>query len=184
MEVLEEGRSDGTEDLDDVTDEDTDEETDLPKNRGYFSRVELIRLALCIGFNSDLFLVHFADVEADVTDEEGVTTEQVLDLLYTRKFNISIHKTMNIHSQVYNERLIRRVVTLLEEGKIGFSQLKQISRAYNFYEDKDGDGMWVDSQTILSALKMCDRVIGPLQLKNEIARRADIFEIPKRANAS
>ena len=183
MEVLE-GRSDESEDLDDVTDEETDEDTeteaDLPKNRGYFNRVELVRLALCIGFNSDLFLVHFADLEADVIDEEGVTTEQVLDLLYTRKFNISIHKTMNIHSQVYNERLIRRVVSLLEEGKIGFSELKQITRAYNFYEAKDGDGMWVESLTILSTLKMCDRVMGPLQLKNEIARRADIFEIPKR----
>lgn len=178
MDVLEEERSDGTEDSDDVTDEET--EADLPKNRGYFNRVELVRLALCIGFNSDLFLIHFADVEAYVIDEEGVTTEQVLDLLYTRKFNISIHKTMNIHSQVYNERLIRQVVSLLEGGKIGFSELKQISRAYNFYEDKDGDGMWVDSLTILSVLKMCDRVIGPLQLKNEIARRADIFEIPKR----
>ncbi|KAI6645772.1 hypothetical protein LOD99_13035 [Oopsacas minuta] len=177
MENIEENRSEDTENSDEEIEY---READFPKNRGYFNKVELVRLALCIGFNTDLFTVHFSHIDSDIIDEEGVTREQVLDLLYTYDFNISIHKTMNIHSQEYNERLIRKVVHLLEEGKIGFSELKQISRVYSFYECKDGDGMSVDSLTILSALKMCNRVMGLLQLKNEIARRADIFEIPKR----
>ena len=158
------------------SDEDT-EYRDFPKNKGYFNRIELIRLALCIGFNTNLFTVHL-DNEA-LEEEEGVASVQILDLLYTREFNISIHKTMNIHTQEYNEKLIRKVVKLLEEEKIGFSELKLITRVFSFYEGRQGNGILLDNATILNVLKMCDRVIGPLQLKDEIARRRDTIEMPK-----
>ena len=163
----------------DNSDEETEYRGDFPKNKGYFNRIELIRLAMCIGFNTNLFTAHFVHLDSITLDEEGVSAEQILDLLYTREFNISIHKTMNIHTQEYNEKLIRRIVKLLGEEKLGFSELKQISRVFSFYEGKDGNGMILDSATILSALKMCDRVIGPLQLKDEIARRTDNLEISK-----
>ena len=161
------------------SEEEAEYRIDFPKNKGFFNRRELIRLALCIDFNTNLFTVHFAHLDTDTLDEEGVASEQILDLLNTREFNISIHKTMNIHTQEYNEKLIRKVVRLLGEEKLGFSELKQISRVFSFYEGRDGNGMPLDNATILSALKMCDRVIGPLQLKDEIARRRDGLEVRK-----
>ena len=178
MATITETKSQGSEDSDEETD--IPETSDFPRTEGYFTKVELVKLALCIGFNGNLFTLHFTYLDPQVLDEPGVTTEQVLDLFYTRKFNLSIHKTMNMHPHEYNERLIRRVVKLLQGGKVGFSELKEISRIFNLYESKDGDGMTADWVTIMSALKMCDRVMSSLQLKNEMTKRADLLEIPKR----
>ena len=154
-------------------------EVEFPKHKGWYSLYELNYLSNSLGFNSSVFTkVIFAETKC--LGSKGLSEKKFIEMLNLKMFDKYLDSTFNNKPADYNVRTIKKALQLIRHKVIGFPELSQARMTYFLYENDDQLGMDGDSETILKALKLCDRVMSPMQLDKYLIDMSLSVEIPCR----
>lgn len=151
-----------------------DIEQKYPKFRGLLSKEELLYLAKSLGFRSTVFL----------GNENGtkypMPVESFIQLLDSRTYDRSLHRTFNTRDANYNVKSIKKVLEHLQHKTLSFSEIRQARLAFQLYEDDDGMGMHASAPAVLQAFHMCGKVSSPLKLSDVLKSIKTTVDIPMR----
>ena len=157
----------------------TKSEIEFPKRKGWYSLSELKYLSNSLGFDSSVFTkVIFAETKC--LGSKGLSERKFIEMLDLKMFDKYLDSTFNNKPAKYNVRTIKKALQLLRHKVIGFPELSQARMTYFLYENDDQLGMDADSDTILKALKLCDRVMSPVQLDKYLIDMSLSVQIPCR----
>lgn len=141
----------------------TNFEAEFPKQKGWYTLSELKYLSNSLGFDSSVFTkVIFSETKCLGT--KGLSEKKFIEMLNLKLFDKYLDCTFNNKSAKYNVKTIKKALQLLRHRLVGFPELCQARMTYFLYENDDQLGMDADSGTILKALKLCDRMMSPVQL--------------------
>lgn len=154
-------------------------EVEFPKHKGWYSLYELTYLSNSLGFDSSVFTkVIFAETKC--LGSKGLSEKKFIEMLNLKMFNKYLDSTFNNKPANYNVRTIKKALQLLRHRILGFPELSQARMTFFLYENDDQLGMDGDGETILKALKLCDRVMSPMQLDKYLIDMSLSVEIPCR----
>lgn len=143
-----------------------------PSDKGQFTWGELRCLARCLGFHDSLFKRY---VPKEYRKAEGLPDHILLYLIDLKTFDAGIHRTANMQSAEYNNKVLRKSVQMLRAREISFPELRDVRVAFSFYESHDMTGIKAEKQVLLQALKLCGRVASPMYLMSEVRRIKDVL---------
>lgn len=159
----------------------TKSEIEFPKQKGWYSLSELKYLSNSLGFDSSVFTkVIFADSTTKCLGTRGLSEKKFIEMLNLKMFDKYLDNTFNNKPAKYNVRTIKKALQLIHHRVLGFPGLGQARIAYFVYENDDQLGMDADSGTILKALRLCDRVMSPVQLEKYLVNISLSIQIPCR----
>ena len=165
-------------------------QTQWPQTKGFYTKDELSRLCSCLGYPSNLFLdcLHAtSEVKPFLRGDylkclagrplKESTIKQLLESKYLKQ---SLEKIFNRQDAKYNIKVIRRAMWLLRYRKMSYNEISEGRIAFEVYCTEDDNGLLANVETVLSALKMADKVISPLRLNHEIQKQQHIVDVPSR----
>ena len=157
----------------------TKSEVEFPSKKGWYTLSELKHLSNSLGFDSSVFTkVIFSETKCLGT--KGLSEKKFIEMLNLKMFDKYLDSTFNNKPAKYNVRTIKKALQLIRHRVIGFPELSQARMAYFLYENDDQLGMDADSSTILKALRLCDRVMSPVQLDKYLIDISLSVQIPCR----
>lgn len=154
-------------------------EVEFPSKKGWYTLSELKHLSSSLGFDSGVF-TKVIFLETKCLGTKGLSEKKFIEMLNLKMFDKYLDSTFNNKPAKYNVRTIKKALQLLRHRVIGFPELSQARMAYFLYENDDQLGMDADSSTILKALRLCDRVMSPVQLDKYLIDISLSVEIPCR----
>ena len=157
----------------------TQSEVKFLGQKGWYTLSELNYLSNSLGFDSSVFTKVIL-LEMKHLGTKGLSEKQFIEMLNLKMFDKFLDNTFNNKPAKYNVKTIKKALQLLRHKVIGFPELSQARMAYFLYENDDQLGMDADSSTILKALRLCDRIMSPVQLDKYLIDVSLSVQIPCR----
>ena len=133
---------------------------DFPSKGENLAWDELEILAKSLGYHRFLFQEGLTYLK---TENSLVQKEDLKAALEGKALLPLLEKTYNNHDGSYNIKVISKSIELLTQRYLTFSKLRTARLAYQTYEHTDNTGL--EEKNILPALKLCDRVMSPMKLR-------------------
>ena len=156
--------------------------------KGFFKKEELAKLASALGFPSNFFIKElrkssdccFESDCARLEDGKAISGERLKHILQSGALNHRLEKIFNKYDAQYNIKVTVKVVSLLADGQLSFSEVATARMAFEVYSMEDGSGLPAELAPVSQALKLMDRVMAPTRLEVEIAKQQHYCELPSR----
>ena len=157
----------------------TKSEVEFPRQKGWYTLSELKCLSNSLGFDSSVFTKVIL-LEMKHLGTKSLLEKKFIEMLNLKMFDKFLDNTFNNKPAKYNVKTIKKALQLLRHRVIGFSEMSQARMAYFLYENDDQLGIDADSSTILKALRLCDRIMSPVQLDKYLIDVSLSVQIPCR----
>lgn len=156
--------------------------------KGCFKKEELAKLALALGFPSNIFIKELSKssncfLQSDyvsLQDGKAVTVERLKDILQSGALNHRLEKIFNKYDAEYNVKVIIRALSLLAHRQLCFSEISTARLAFELYSMEDGSGLPAELGPVSQALKLMERVMAPTRLEAEIGKQQHYSDLPSR----
>ena len=156
--------------------------------RGCFEKQELAKLALALGFPSNVLTKELSNLSefslqndcAELEHGHSITEENLKLFLESGALNHRLEKVFNKYEAVYNVNLIVKAASLLSRRQLAFNEISTARMAFELYSMEDGSGLPAELVPISQALKLVERVMAPTRLQAEIAKQQQNCDLPSR----
>lgn len=138
-----------------------------PKKRDFWSWNELSCFARALGFSKDLFKRNVPK-DFECMSEDGLTSEEILDLIDAKALAGDLHRTFNMYDAAYNAKVIQKSMELLANRLLSFQDIKDARMAFQLYEHMDNAGLVINDRLMMRTLKLCGRTISQIKLMQHI----------------
>lgn len=161
-----------------------------PLTKGFYTKHELGGLCSCLGYPNNLLLDCLHDdtkVKPSLRREylkfiagKPLKESFINQLLESNYLQQCLEKRFNRQDAKHNIKVIKKAMWLLRHWKMSFNEISEGRVAFEVYCCEDGSGLLVAVETVLSALKMVEKVISPSKLECEIQKQQHIVDVPSR----
>ncbi|XP_069790071.1 uncharacterized protein [Narcine bancroftii] len=144
---------------------------------GVWTPTKLRLLATALGYPRDLLV---DCILPDMRKKQRINSEDLQRNLDLGHFSTALNLTWNMKNADYNVAVIKKCIQLLDNGIISFNEILNVRLTFFTYEQPYENGIEIDQDILMKALKMCSRVVAPEKLMHRIKHWKSTYAVKER----